>query len=179
MSKNLAIDVNEDNYDECVRYSALIRELFGNRTFILEHLKNAMYELPSIQAQALNQTFNLFEADASEMDCKSFYFKALNILAGLDVKYMFLTQTYIEHLKELDLLTLNSDLKSPSIDLLLIESTPLPARAKNALIMGGVKTIGTLRLLTLKDICGYRNIGETTAKEIQEIMKETYGIIID
>lgn len=61
MSKNLAIDANEDNYDECVRYSSLIREMFGNHTFILEHLKNAMHELPSILVQALNQTFNLFD----------------------------------------------------------------------------------------------------------------------
>lgn len=179
MSKNLAIDANEDNYDECLRYSSLIREMFGNRTFILEHLKNAMYELPAILAQALNQTFNLFEADASEMDCKSFYSKALSMLAGLDSQYRFLTQTYIEYLKQLDAFTINSDLKSPSIELLLIEATPLSPRAKNALTRSGIKTIGDLRAKTLKEILNIRNIGEDTGKEIQQVMKKDYEIIID
>lgn len=179
MSKNLAIDANKDNYDECLRYSSLIREMFGNRTFILEHLKNAMYELPAILAQALNQTFNLFEADASEMDCKSFYSKALSMLAELDSKYRFLTQTYIEYLQQLDAFTINSDLKSPSIDLILIEATPLSPRAKNALTRSGIKTIGDLRAKTLKEILNIRNIGEDTGKEIQKIMKEIYEVIID
>ena len=179
MSKNLAIDANEDNYDECVRYSSLIREMFGNRTFILEHLKNAMYELPAILAQALNQTFNLFEADASEMNCKSFYSKALNMLTELDSQYKFLTQTYIEYLEQLDASTINSDLKSPSIELLLIEATTLSPRAKNALKMARIHTIGDLRAKTLKEILKYRNIGENTGKEIQQVMKKDYEIIID
>ena len=178
MSKNLAIDANKDNYDECLRYSALIREMFGNRTFILKHLKDAMHELPSIPAQALNQTFNLFKPNAS-IDCKSSYPKALSMLAGLDSKYKFLTQTYIEYLQQLDAFTINSDLKSPSIDLILIEATPLSPRAKNALTRSGIKTIGDLRAKTLKEILNIRNIGEDTGKEIQKIMKEIYEVIID
>lgn len=179
MAKNLAIDATEENYSECVRYSSLVREMFGNKTFIFENLEQALYSLPALKIKALNQAFGLFEAEDYDVDCQSFYYPALKDLAEADDQYMFLTETYIKYIQNLDAYTLDYDLECPSIDLILIEATPLPARAKNALIRYKIKTVGDLRRKTLKELMRIRNIGQDTASEIQRIMKETYGIILD
>lgn len=178
MEKNLAIDANDENYYECIRYSAIIREMFGNKTFIFKHLQEAIYNLPNTHAQALNQKFHFFDSDEKEEDFRTYYFQALKKLAESDAQYCFLTQTYINYLTKLDILTLNSDLKQPNIDLIPIKCTPLPARCKNALTKYGVNTISDLRALTLKQISDFRNIGTKSANEIQQIMYDNYGIIL-
>lgn len=184
MSKILAIDLPSDASKEDLKiaenYSNMIREFFGNKTFMLNRLTSAMYKLPNDVAEYLSERFELFDENSSSNNySSSFVRRAEKALKNLDESFQFLTETFICHLKELDSTTLNSGLENPSIDTIKISDTKLDARIKNALRYNGINTISDLRKHTLKEISRFRNIGEKSIEDLKKYVEKNFNLILD
>lgn len=181
MPKNLAIDSYPDIYAECVRYSNLVRTLVGNQTFILSKLKVAIDELPEEELAALEIKFNLSgcQKDDTIDSLKGFSFtnyrKALRHLIELSKKYLFFTRDYIDHLEDLNITVLSSEL-TPSVALTEISAAPFSKRIKNALSHQGIFTIGDLTHYTVNEISRFRDLGDTSVQEIKRVLRTVYGI---
>lgn len=183
MSKILAIDLPacSSKEDERIaeRYSDIIREFFGNKTFLLKRFRLAMYELPNDVAKYLAMRFNLYgESDPSYEYSSALTKKVERCLFRLDNDFPFLTESIIQKLQKMDQQTLNSDLKTPAIDAVEIASLPISPRIRNSLIRNRVYTISDLRKLTKKEILKFRNLGTKSLQEICNCLKNKYQIIL-
>lgn len=170
--RQLAIDATQENYEEALKFSEMIREFLGFKTFSLEVLKEAMYELSNIESIYLTQQFDLLD-DVEEEDINfplSIRSTVKSSLFRLDRKYFFLTESKIKHLQELNEKTLKNPEYSSEYNM-RIEDSPLSSRIKNALRVKKIETVGDLSFYRPQDLIKFRNLGTQSVQEIQKFVE--------
>lgn len=174
MEKQLAIDCTVENYDECLRYSKLIREAFGLKTFSLEDLKQALYQLPKKESIYIANKFHLFENDEKdEFESLSSvtWYNAKISLKELDKKFHFLTKTKIKYLHERDNYLLSEKDYSPILEL-KVQDLEFSSRAKNVFRQNSIITLEDLTSRTIYELSRLRNLGSSSIFEIKETLKK-------
>lgn len=188
MKKNLAIDVEISNLDEAERYSEMIRSIWGNETFSLRLLKEALSDIVigSYYRNILMTEFHLLPKSVLKYTPDSLEDAIRKLCRLNDEEYHFLTVTQIQcHLAKAEKLTALNDrvLQESSYfqewEIEISSLLDIPSRAITALERQNIYTINDLSSFgaTKKKLLEIRNLGETTVNIIIQAVKP-YGLEI-